>query len=480
MELENARRRYESGFASLENGRIIEAIALWTPLLHANISPPDYLRVMALRLMQRAQRDPVAWTFIVKAAEAARQRGLDDGDTLRLLAWGYLLTDRKAEGAEIANLLVARHPHDWRSWKIKASASPRGEAVPHLQTALALQPFPDDRVGIDLLNDLGEAHLARGEAGQARAVARLLARFPAGPWREPALTMGLYLEFQALVSTGDLDAAEALTRTILAAISVPADPLTEIPHGCDRGLIYIHIPKTGGSSINKAIIGLDALNAKHRYLTNGPPRFDPYYSMSTPSALSLPTVANGNSRIFSSVRNIYAFLFSYYNWVRRGPGSWTPHSVWAIRWDFEGWLSHVAESDEAWVSNGFVFFQLFEELSGALVVDWILRTESLQEDLNAMCAAWGLAAPAVPHENRGAHGDYRQHYTPRMIDLIEKTWADDIQLFGFDFENGYRATAPLHRDVAAMKGRVRYDRVTRRVRLADAPDDPDLIPLGAG
>ncbi|MBF0305681.1 MAG: hypothetical protein HQL40_02485 [Alphaproteobacteria bacterium] len=204
--------------------------------------------------------------------------------------------------------------------------------------------------------------------------------------------------------------------------------------------------------------------------------------MNEPSALSLSSVAGEGSRIFSSVRNIHAHLFSFYHWARRGlPGSWVLHSVWANRWNFEGWLSHVAESDETWVSKGMVFFQLFEELSGEIAVDWILRTESLQRDVGAMCAAWGLSAPAIPHENRGGHGDHRRHYTPRMVDLVETTWADDIRLFGFDFEKGYRdGPAALHGDTAAMKGRVRYDRVTRRARFVHAPDNPDAAALRAG
>ncbi|MBF0374285.1 MAG: hypothetical protein HQL39_12830 [Alphaproteobacteria bacterium] len=475
-------RRYERGFACLRAGEVGEAIKLWTPLVRdKRISPPTYLREIADGVSAHAGLDPVVWSFIVEVLEESHGRGVEDDLTLSLLANGYVMTgDQRAGG--ITDILVARHPRDWRSWRLKALTCPPAKAGHCLRTALALQPFSDDRMTIELFNELGQAHLTLGETDSVLVLAKRLCHHPQTIWSGVSWTMGLYLAFLAYLKSSDWDSAEVAARTILNGISNRA-PLTvpsEFAAG-KRSLIYIHVPKTGGVSLNKALVELNALNAGHRQLTRGESGFDRYYMMSDPSTLSLPAIAGEGCKIFSSVRNIYAHLFSVYHWARRGwTGSWAMHSVWANRYDFEGWLLKASENEETWISKGLVFFPLFEEISGELVVDWVLRTESLQDDLNAMCAAWGLDAPAVPHENRGTHGDHRSHYTPRMVDLVENTWADDIRLFGFDFETGYRDGALLHRDTSGAKEGIRYDRTSRRVRfLDDVPDHPDLMPFRA-
>jgi hypothetical protein len=66
-------------------------------------------------------------------------------------------------------------------------------------------------------------------------------------------------------------------------------------------------------------------------------------------------------------------------------------------------------------------------------VDFIGRTESLEDDLAQVFSRLGRATPPLPHENVGSSGDYRTHYTPAMRRRVAEVFADDIDAFGYEF-----------------------------------------------
>lgn len=463
MDPAEIRRRLVDGERRLAAGNVFEAIGLWAPVVRdPRASPPENLAAMVDQLSVQAKRDRMVWSFIVEVAEAAIGRGVDDTQTLGTLCRAYLATGRADRAAPLADHLVRRAPRDWRSWYVKSLTCSPAERIACLRTVMALEPFAQ---AMAFLIELGEAYWYCDHSHNVLVIAHLLSRFPPGPWSRSVRQMGEDLEFRARLRVGELDTAEAMATRHLGRVgsAVVTDTPSEFVVGAARDLVFLHVPKTGGVSILTAMKDESrVLNLGHRYLTGGTAGHDSYYFVNMPSSVSLD-VAN-NAKVFSCVRNIYPFLLSHYHWCRKGLWKgWAMHSVWANRYDFASYLEKLAENDLIWISKGLIFFPLFDGRSGELVVDWILRTEHLQQDAEAMCSAWGLTAPVIPHENRNTRGDYRQAYTPAMVDLVERTWADDIRLFGFDFEHGYRDGAPLRGDTAGMKGRVVYDPVTRGV-----------------
>lgn len=76
---------------------------------------------------------------------------------------------------------------------------------------------------------------------------------------------------------------------------------------------------------------------------------------------------------------------------------------------------------------------------GALIVDFVGRYETLQDDFAAVCHRIGVTA-RLPHRNASRHRDYRAYYTAAMAELVAEAFREDIEYFGYTFD-GVRAGA---------------------------------------
>lgn len=67
----------------------------------------------------------------------------------------------------------------------------------------------------------------------------------------------------------------------------------------------------------------------------------------------------------------------------------------------------------------------------------ILRFENLQEEFTQMIKDHGLItiSPILPHENKTEHNHYSQYYTRKTRDLIYDFFKEDIDMFGYSFED---------------------------------------------
>lgn len=64
----------------------------------------------------------------------------------------------------------------------------------------------------------------------------------------------------------------------------------------------------------------------------------------------------------------------------------------------------------------------------------ILRFENLQSDWKELCEKEGLRYHKLPRNNTSrADCLYREHYSKKMIDVVEKYWSKDIELGSYEF-----------------------------------------------
>lgn len=200
-----------------------------------------------------------------------------------------------------------------------------------------------------------------------------------------------------------------------------------------KRFVFVHIPRTAGTSVETALapyartpIGFTAHDntiLPHKHAT-----------AATLRALVGPTFWQ-QAFTFSIVRDPWARMHSDYHFFREVGPRLLPTFSELERWlfdhamsaDFPTWLHRSADRlDIAQCSY-------LHDPTGAPLVDYIARFETIERDFAHICATLGVDH-RLPHVNRTRHGDHRAAYTPQAIDLVARYAAADIHHFGYGFD----------------------------------------------
>jgi Sulfotransferase family len=71
---------------------------------------------------------------------------------------------------------------------------------------------------------------------------------------------------------------------------------------------------------------------------------------------------------------------------------------------------------------------------GEQLVTFIGKYERLDEDFREICSAIGIDASLPRLNESAAHTRYQEYYTPETIELVREAFADDIEVFGYEFD----------------------------------------------
>ena len=213
-----------------------------------------------------------------------------------------------------------------------------------------------------------------------------------------------------------------------------------------RDVAFLHIPKTGGTFLTQAETDGETVvnpirNLGHVTVLDDNAEFDldvakPYSQSATIKRAEIKHLV-----IFSNVRNIYSFFVSYLFHA----GGFNPKYRATFHYDFDSaqkgfdyLIKTIADRDELWPSRRFVNYMLFSQPSGEFIPTWLNYTETLDDDLIAMSNFYKLTYHAKFKQRVSGYDDYRRFYTPALIDIVDRTWARELSIFKFDFENSER------------------------------------------
>lgn len=213
-----------------------------------------------------------------------------------------------------------------------------------------------------------------------------------------------------------------------------------ISHG--RKFIFVHIPKTGGTSLSLA---LEAKAMKDDILIGDTPkaknRRKRYKDVSVSGRLwkhSRLTDIYGlltqdqieNYFVFTIVRNPWDRMVSYYHWLKTQNFQ---HPAVTIAQDnsFSDFLLDPAihrslQNDTA--------RQYVCDRDGIERCNMYLRMEYLSQDAERLVQSLGLKLPELPHDNRSERDkSYVDYYDANNKAMISKVFADDIERFEYSF-----------------------------------------------
>ncbi|MCK0149587.1 sulfotransferase family protein [Marivita sp. S6314] len=208
-----------------------------------------------------------------------------------------------------------------------------------------------------------------------------------------------------------------------------------------RNFIFVHIPKTGGSSMALALeerahkddilIG-DTPKAKRRKgrLDTLRPK-GRLWKHSTLADIDgiVSSEVLAQMFIFTLVRNPWDRMVSYYHWLRDQHFEHAAVSL-AKSKSFEGF---VRDAQTAATFQAAPYASYVTDATGQERATTFVRLEALEADLAPVWDHLGFRV-AVPHVNRSARPkDYRMAYTDETADIVARICAVDIARFGYHF-----------------------------------------------
>lgn len=182
-----------------------------------------------------------------------------------------------------------------------------------------------------------------------------------------------------------------------------------------QDFVFIHINKTGGSSI-EAALGI------------------PFQHRTAAEVIEDIGVDRWSRRFtFAFVRNPWDKVASHYRYrVRTDQTGLASAGI-----GFEEWV-HLAygERDPRFYDKPRMFMPQVDwisDASGRVAVDFVGRFESLRDDFQRVCRALGRRAD-LPHLKRSNRGDYRELYGRDSAEVVARRFAPDLDAFGYTFD----------------------------------------------
>jgi len=173
-----------------------------------------------------------------------------------------------------------------------------------------------------------------------------------------------------------------------------------------KDFIFIHIPKTGGISIQR-VLGIRGCS--HR-------RIDSFSKEDRDSSFT-----------FAIVRNPFDRIVSAYNYLKSGGTNEGDKLMGdSLPSDFRSFVKDIDQH---------INFLHFRPMSYWLNddVDFIGKFENLQEDFDSICRALDVECKQLPHVNKSKYKNYVDYYDDNTRQIVADKYAEDITRFDYKF-----------------------------------------------
>jgi hypothetical protein len=212
-----------------------------------------------------------------------------------------------------------------------------------------------------------------------------------------------------------------------------------------RQFIFVHVPKTAGQSMAAAF--RPYADHPEQYLANRllgslafrlnrcfPYQYRKFRKHASARQLRQQLPADVYDRYFkfAFVRNPWDRWVSLYHFMREN--HFHHRHKQALRLTFEEFLTTLAR-DQKRAQTPYLI-----DAEGKLIVDYVGRFETLQEDFARISSMLKLDA-SLGHLHKSKRRDYRWYYDSRTMELVAEISRQDIEFLGYDFDGAVKTAA---------------------------------------
>ncbi|MBD1916310.1 MULTISPECIES: sulfotransferase family 2 domain-containing protein [Cyanophyceae] len=196
--------------------------------------------------------------------------------------------------------------------------------------------------------------------------------------------------------------------------------------------IFVHIYKNAGTSVSTALLPFMATKLQ-RFTSRQLKKIGISYlaqPCSTHATAATISSVIGEEKFksyfsFCFVRNPWDWQVSLYQYMLKTPNH-PQHKLAKEFKSFENYLDWRC-TKEVRFQKDFIYSQ-----NGELLVDFVGRFETLDEDFKVVCKRIGIPA-RLPKLNVSNTVPYQKFYTQKTRDMVEAAFEPDISLFNYSF-----------------------------------------------
>ena len=219
-------------------------------------------------------------------------------------------------------------------------------------------------------------------------------------------------------------------------------------------ILFIHIAKTGGSSIRSALkrlhwsdpyaVPLVLVNNLTRALKYKTGSMVPRHAKAIAAYECLGEPTWRELFKFTFVRNPWDLQVSSWHHLQRVPTAPTDQFK-----GFEDFLRYKFDPEMPWSFYFDISRQVqshyITDFDGRVLLDFIGRFERFQEDFAEVCRLGEIPSIQLPHKRHSKERkkDYREYYDDVTAELVATHYAKDIEVFGYTFDDVDRSMDPI-------------------------------------
>lgn len=200
-----------------------------------------------------------------------------------------------------------------------------------------------------------------------------------------------------------------------------------MPISHEKKIVFIHIPKTGGSSIEKflKIYGHNNMGSNKIYdplIMFG--KGSQHYSYEKILENSEKDVSEYFS--FCFVRNPWDRIVSEFFWRQK-------HNGFREETSFRDFIYLIKESNIKFKPHFIDQKSFICGENDKILVDFVGRFENFQQDFEHVCKKNDLKIERAPYKNKSERKHYKEYYDEETMQVVYDMYQNDIDFFNYKF-----------------------------------------------